>query len=927
MFAVENPVSDAEKLRYAQIASDFAQRAGVNDWEETKLKGSGRVAEAFVTESDEKIIKSPATTTPYTLYIFLHEAGHHFYDHVNNEKPYHVEEYEATHKALEVLEENRIALPCEATEEAGWNIEQAIKKDRKKGIKIEPKAEELVAKLKECTSVNPNPKIKPGDFVKIIRGGESFWVRYTGKSDGKAHGVVDNELVNTSVHGLRRGSKVVLKPSEEVIDVMKGNPAVSPEQYRLAQAVLSGTVRGPSHMSVSVAREIVDRTPARLRSEYSRHTENPVYGMDLDLETTMAPAWKYYDSKKARDMDARLKEGEGKKVVKGYSFFGFSEGGGKKYRMRLADHRGNPKKRPTDVDGNPVPQNYEMLSIRRNQGDALDVKKGLMLENIPSVIVEPPSTTFGTSTGNWSVWTPKKTYKRAVKLAEKAYFDRYPERMQNPQSSADDMYASFHGEPTDETIEFQNEEHYHSHLSALGELVELKVKLVNGGRAVIGFESGSGEDDQVENPQREYKTEASFKKALAKVTADGTLVHWYGTDHGWVIVTKKMVGGGQQHNPFWPFNSFTHSTIYHVGAGKKHGVEKTVKVSVTPKTKVVGEFKGYKIEKQPEGYVAPGLDPAVFFSRLDDVKLFILSIMGGGKLKANPLVDHYREWRASNPGGPLDEHAAKELELYVENDADLYRQQYSPINKNLVTKLAKGIYNHAGAVKLFGYLMESGAKKYAKEYSEGKDWHQIFSPATRKHVAELFARHFETEANLGNYDNLLPKKYADWRKKNPGPFAGTGKLIKRGRRVISKPVDDFLGTAGKVGGYLDSQLGRALNPANKDTGPVILATNEDGNQLFVIGGDQSLDLSGLGITGDMASKESIVIGDITNIVYHTHKVFDGKHEEYDYTHKAGEVTGDLPTLRYDRINCRLHIDGGAYKIDRPLGDTSPGLEN
>ena len=97
---------------------------------------------------------------------------------------------------------------------------------------------------------------------------------------------------------------------------------------------------------------------------------------------------------------------------------------------------------------------------------------------------------------------PGKTYKRVVKLAEKVIFGErsFPERLkQNPQSSSDDMYESFHGEPTDETIEFQNEEHYHSHLAAIGELVELKVKLVNGGTAVIGFES-SGEEEE-ENPK------------------------------------------------------------------------------------------------------------------------------------------------------------------------------------------------------------------------------------------------------------------------------------------------------------------------------------------------------------------------------------------------------------------------------------------
>lgn len=107
-----------------------------------------------------------------------------------------------------------------------------------------------------------------------------------------------------------------------------------------------------------------------------------------------------------------------------------------------------------------------------------------------------------------------------------------------------------------------------------------------------------------------------------------------------------------------------------------------------------------------------------------------------------------------------DSSAARELAMFVENDADLYRQQETPINKNLATKKAKGIYHHEGAVKLFGHLMESGAKKYVKEMgSPGDQWHEMFNTATRKEAAEDFAKHFETEYNLGNYDHLLPKKY------------------------------------------------------------------------------------------------------------------------------------------------------------------------
>lgn len=99
---------------------------------------------------------------------------------------------------------------------------------------------------------------------------------------------------------------------------------------------------------------------------------------------------------------------------------------------------------------------------------------------------------------------------------------------------------------------------------------------------------------------------------------------------------------------------------------------------------------------------------------------------------------------------------ARELELFIENDADLHRQ-YTPILKNLAIKKVRSLYKHDLAVKLFGYLVESGAKKYAKEF--GGTWHQMFSVPTRKAVAEELTKAFEGEFELGNYDYLLPKKY------------------------------------------------------------------------------------------------------------------------------------------------------------------------
>lgn len=107
-----------------------------------------------------------------------------------------------------------------------------------------------------------------------------------------------------------------------------------------------------------------------------------------------------------------------------------------------------------------------------------------------------------------------------------------------------------------------------------------------------------------------------------------------------------------------------------------------------------------------------------------------------------------------------DTAAATELKLYIDNDGDLYRRMTTSILKNLATKRARGVYKHDLAVKAFSYLVEAGAKKYVKDFGTAdQPWHRLFDVPTRKLVATQLAKDFETEAALGNYDHLLPKKY------------------------------------------------------------------------------------------------------------------------------------------------------------------------
>jgi len=97
----------------------------------------------------------------------------------------------------------------------------------------------------------------------------------------------------------------------------------------------------------------------------------------------------------------------------------------------------------------------------------------------------------------------------------------------------------------------------------------------------------------------------------------------------------------------------------------------------------------------------------------------------------------------------VNEDEVRELKLYIDNDADLYRQQGEPIMRNLSRKWDKGIYDHELAQKLWYYLAVNGAKKYGQEHSTG-DGLRIFSPDVRRAVAKELADDWMAELKAGN---------------------------------------------------------------------------------------------------------------------------------------------------------------------------------
>jgi hypothetical protein len=114
---------------------------------------------------------------------------------------------------------------------------------------------------------------------------------------------------------------------------------------------------------------------------------------------------------------------------------------------------------------------------------------------------------------------------------------------------------------------------------------------------------------------------------------------------------------------------------------------------------------------------------------------------------------------------------------------------------------------------------------------------------------------------------------------------------------------------------------------------VYLTSSEDGRQLFIDGGDQSIPteaLRALGITAD-DEHDHMLIGTINMITYRTRKTFEDKGKnELDFFHKFGGEgsRGVAPVLLYFKRSEKLRIAGGRYKIAPPrrdLGNVSPGI--
>lgn len=116
--------------------------------------------------------------------------------------------------------------------------------------------------------------------------------------------------------------------------------------------------------------------------------------------------------------------------------------------------------------------------------------------------------------------------------------------------------------------------------------------------------------------------------------------------------------------------------------------------------------------------------------------------------EAADWIDAAPELSRNGRATTVDPVAARELDLYIANTFELVGAKDSigkSIDANLTRKLKSGKYDPSLAPKAWQHLVDKGAERYQKEFGSGSP---IFNAATRRQVAEDFARAWEGENGL-----------------------------------------------------------------------------------------------------------------------------------------------------------------------------------
>lgn len=127
---------------------------------------------------------------------------------------------------------------------------------------------------------------------------------------------------------------------------------------------------------------------------------------------------------------------------------------------------------------------------------------------------------------------------------------------------------------------------------------------------------------------------------------------------------------------------------------------------------------------------------------------------------------------------PLDRIFMVEIELYADNNAELHRQRFIPIIKNIMRKIKSGKYNALLAPKLWRYYYDDAAKRYQKEFGMSN----LLGTKERQALADKKAKEEYEKIMDGEY-SVLRNNPVKRKRKVKKTFSG---LLKKAKVRLAK---------------------------------------------------------------------------------------------------------------------------------------------
>lgn len=116
----------------------------------------------------------------------------------------------------------------------------------------------------------------------------------------------------------------------------------------------------------------------------------------------------------------------------------------------------------------------------------------------------------------------------------------------------------------------------------------------------------------------------------------------------------------------------------------------------------------------------------------------------------------------------VDHQTVREVNLFLENDYDLWMRRRPQFVLNLARKLANGTYDHKQAPALWLFLVDEAAAKYDKEYGSGKGSKAWMEIGDRRALAQELADDFKREVEDGEHEEVIQSVMSKKRKKELG---------------------------------------------------------------------------------------------------------------------------------------------------------------